>query len=426
MIQNRPALVFRGNDISYYGIISSLASHQLPYYSVLFDWKGSPTWHSSKSSLQGTTIVIPNPYEHPLNAAESLEKQLKVICGKIHSKLIAIPSSDTNLTFIVDYWEIFSSYLAVMGSPEFDDPRTDVLNKARCMHLLNSGSENLAPISFRCARQEDIAEIVNEVTYPAIYKPSTKDYGQSFYRSHNGSKAVECATPQKLLEALDNELKANFELVVQEKILFDNLEDEVPFYLYADKNHKIRMAATGKKNYVYPHPFGTALSLQLSWEPDLLDLANKVVKKINWTGILMIEFIRDKKDGRFKVVELNTRPWLFNGFYQLLGFNFVNLLMQDFNDQLKYPSDQLVFPDDRLLCRNPVHIDLIGILRALNIENIEYLRKWLSTQGNEQSFAYQYSQETNVFESVMYAASEVSKLSYEDIYSVTHLVHCDQ
>jgi hypothetical protein len=67
--------------------------------------------------------------------------------------------------------------------------------------------------------------------------------------------------------ALKRELNDGFDIIVQEKVVFDTVYDEIPFYLYADANGKIRMAANGIKELIDPFPFGTAIVLRFAWLP---------------------------------------------------------------------------------------------------------------------------------------------------------------
>ena len=70
----------------------------------------------------------------------------------------------------------------------------------------------------------------------------------------------------------------------------------------------------------YPHPWGgmTVKGVTESC-PDLLREAFKVFEALNYTGLGHVEFIHDERDGRFKFIEINPRPWGTIGVAQLAG-----------------------------------------------------------------------------------------------------------
>jgi predicted ATP-grasp superfamily ATP-dependent carboligase len=208
------------------------------------------------------------------------------------------------------------------------------------------------------------------MVYPCVYKPAVKDVGQTFYRVHNMMKAIECEDPQSLEEALHREVDAGFELVVQEKILFDSALEEIPFYVYADEHHEIRLATSAIKEEIRPFPFGTATVLRLDWNPELLFHAKAIVRALKWRGLLMIEFIKDRKDGQWKVVEVNVRPWLFNDFFRQSGFDYLGYLVDDLRGEL-HRRPKLHRPQSTGWAREHAHTDLLQELHGLREENGE-------------------------------------------------------
>ncbi len=366
-----PAIVFRGNDICFLGIIRSLAKSGIPHRSVIFTWPGAKTWWSEKSDFYNKDILISNPFTDPFLALDELIRAGKQLLSKWGQPLLAIPSSDTNLMFLLDNEEILSPYFTLMGDKKFTSYRNDVAHKYQCFKLLSESPLNLCPATFHCKKASDISDIIKKISYPAIFKPSTKDYGQSFYVNYKGLKAVECETQNDLCTGLNDCMRKGFDIIAQEKVLFDRVEDEIPFYAYVDRDHNIRMAATGIKELIQPYPFGTATILKLSWHPELLSIAQEVVRSLRWRGIIMIEFIRDKRDGCWKVIEINVRPWLFVGFYERFGLNYPAMLYRDWQFGLESYEDKIVCPSEKILSMSPIHIDLQRLYINFEEEQLE-------------------------------------------------------
>ena len=208
-----PVVVLRSNDICFLGILRCCRDAGLETVSIIFDWPQAPVWYSSHSDCLGERHQIPNPYTDADGAAESLRKILAELYSRYGEKLMVLPSSDTNLMFVMDYFHLFGEYIRIMGGRSFESPRRDVVHKHACATLLAETEPGLAPRTLRCRNTGDIEMILDDIIYPAIYKPAVKDYGQEFYRAHNGSKAIECADPSELRLGLEQEMEAGFDLV---------------------------------------------------------------------------------------------------------------------------------------------------------------------------------------------------------------------
>lgn len=357
-ISHPPLIVIRGSDICFLGIIRSCRAANIPVVAITFTWPSAPQWYSEYSDCLDERYEIANPFTDAELASDQLKSILQKLFSKWEKKLMMLPSSDTNYMFLLDYFEKFSEYICLMGDKDFAQPRYDVMHKASCSELLMSNAPEVVPKTLRCHKAEDIDFVVENMVFPAVYKPAVKDYGQTFYQKHDGNKAIEVSSAAELRVALAREIADGFDLVVQEKIFFDSVYDEIPFYLYADASGEIRMAANGIKELIEPFPYGTAIILRLAWFPELLELAKKVVNALEYRGILMIEFVKDTKDGRWKVIEVNPRHWLFNGFYQRQGINFTECLYRDMHGQL---PEKAVVPAPSVLAEKPLHVDLQAV-----------------------------------------------------------------
>jgi len=351
-----PLVVLRSNDCCFLGIARGCAAAGIPIVPVTFDWPGAGPWHSERSGVVRDPVRIPNPYQHAEAACIAMMALGERLLARYGERLMVVPSSDTNLMFLLDHYQRLSPWFRLAGSPDFDAPRRDVVRKDSAARLMAAGGVAI-PRTLACLKEGDIEPVAAEISYPCVYKPVEKDYGQTFYAAHRGIKAIECRDADELRERLDQEIADGFELVVQEKIRFRSVEDEIPFYLYADADHRIRMAATGIKEKIQPFPYGTATVLRLSWHEALLPLAEQVVRALRWRGILMIEFIRDLTDDVWKVIEVNARPWLCVDFYRRSGLNYVQALYEDWRGETAaWPS--LCTPDPALLACSPVQISL--------------------------------------------------------------------
>lgn len=352
MSSREPVVVLRSNDICYLGIIRSCAAANVPVISIIFDWEGSGPWYSEHSRHFTESHTIPNPYEYPVAAAAALSEIGEVLKERFGSRLLVLGSSDTNLMFLRDNLEVFSEYFRFMGDRPLELGQFDLLDKGICSARFDE-AEVAQPLSVSVSSLENIEEVLANMRFPCVYKPAVKDYRQSFYAAHAGNKAVSVTDASALRVALQSEVEAGFRLLVQEKVEFEGPLEEIPFYLYADKKGKIVQAATAIKEKLQPHPFGTATVLRLSYHPDLLAKAQAVVDALEYRGILMIEFIRDRKDGIWKVIEINPRPWLFVDFFRRCGLNYLACLFDDRDGRMPVAEQKVPENSDNV---SPVHL----------------------------------------------------------------------
>jgi hypothetical protein len=54
-----------------------------------------------------------------------------------------------------------------------------------------------------------------------------------------------------------------------------------------------------------------------------------LLETVSYRGIFSAEFKRDSRDGRFRLIEINTRPWIYIQFADKCGINFCDLYIRD-------------------------------------------------------------------------------------------------
>ena len=381
-----PLLVLRSSDICFLGILRACKHADIPVVPITFTWPTAPVWYSELSTGFYDHREISNPFTDPDKAVKQLTAIFKSLSEQYQTKLMVLPSSDTNMMFLMDHFAHFEPFVVMMGNAAFSSPREDVIHKHAFSELLASNCPNLVPLTMRCSQAEHIQHVVENMIYPAVYKPAVKDYGQTFYQTHQGNKAILCDTPKELEKCLTEEMAAGFDLVVQEKLIFDTVYEEIPFYLYANSESRITMAGNGIKELIEPFPFGTAIILRFAWYPELLELAQEVVSALSYHGILMIEFLRDKKDNQWKVVEVNPRHWLFNGFYQRIGLNYSKALYDDMLESSNTDTE-LVTASSEVIEKNFTHVDLYAVAESWSRDNgdmtfDQYLSKLDAIEGS--------------------------------------------
>ena len=358
----KPEIVIaRANDTSFLGHLRTCGENGSNLTSVVHTWDGAGEWYSEKSKWFEKVERFPNPAasdQEYVSQLVALGKNLGESSGSIP---FCIPSSDTNLEVFLRHEEQLGGVYRMMGSRDWDRFPSQITDKVECAKILNEVIPDHVP---RCAEFVDGMNF-DEFRLPVIVKPRRKDYSQSFYQRHNSLKALKLETREEIAAELAGK-GANDNLLIQEYVSFESKFNEIPFYAYADSESNIRLAATGIKELIQPWPYGTATVLRLTYHEELLELSRKVAKALKWRGPLMIEFIRDFEDGTWKIIEINTRPWLFHRFYTRHGIDFMGIFLKDIvgelpaGEDIKTPDSSLV-GDDGL--SGPLHIDIEKLFR---------------------------------------------------------------
>lgn len=378
--QRIPVVVIRSNDCSFLGIVRSLWRHKIPSICITYTWPTAPVWYSQQSPLTRANFSIENPHSDEGAAIQGLMQVGRNLFSQYGQKLLIVPSSDTSLMFLCKYEDQLLQFFSVAGSKVWDQCRQDVITKDRCAETLRANGIP-TPMSFGCRGEDDIHALSQKIGYPCVYKPAIKDFAQTFYKQHQGLKAVRCENATELLQQLSFEISLGHELIVQDFVEFESASDEVPAYCYFDEHHDLILFSTGFKANIHPEPFGTAIELELTYNTQLEPLCAKIGKTLHWRGPLMIEFIKEPKSGIWQVIEINTRPWLMSDFYARSGLNYSATMYADYyGDQLERKRPSLT-----LLATKPLHIDCHALVQKTGM-SLANLTSYLERKNNKISF----------------------------------------
>ena len=417
-MMNVPVVAIRANDISYLGLNRALNSIEgVDLYSVSFTWEGAPVWYSDLSNCLGNKIEIPNPAVNQKDSLAALVTLGRDIKAKYNHKALVFCSSDVNQIFFHENESILSNYYCLLGDSTYSDFRSDVTDKGRFFEKIQTTYPELVPISESFYSPECLYKLEKWSTFPCILKPTVKDLSQSFYKTHGGDKAVLCETRSDLENKLTNLLESGFSLLVQDFIPFGDETDEMPTYTYFDADGNLRIYANCIKDVIYPPKFGTAISVIQSFSEELIEPSKKIGNLIKWNGPLMIEFVKDRRDNSLKVLEINTRPWLFHDFYRFTDLPFVTYSALEFANSLPTFKETITPNVKHLHSRN---IDLISLTNYFFKNNIHEsittkektlsLIKFCKSNHNALYFAHHDPEDVEPFNHVLNDVADLHKL----------------
>jgi predicted ATP-grasp superfamily ATP-dependent carboligase len=197
---------------------------------------------------------------------------------------------------------------------------------------------------------EELEEI--EIGFPVILKPTEKE---PFF-SATGKKAIRADNRGQLVaeyaRAMDLTSGAS-SIMVQELIAGGSRNLYSVGSLSRDGELLARVVARRPRQH--PMDFGQATTFAETVDiPELEESAGKILGAIGYHGLSEVEFMFDDEDGKYKLIEINARPW---GWHTLAIAAGVDLPYLSFRDMLGEKIRQNGFAKDakwvRLLTDTP-------------------------------------------------------------------------
>jgi D-aspartate ligase len=144
------------------------------------------------------------------------------------------------------------------------------------------------------------------ITFPAIIKPAISVHLQYALRL----KALPVCSQSELLASyrLAREVMQADEILIQEIIPGDG---QTQYSLGAFcRGGQILSSLTARRRRQYPIDYGLGSSFVEAVEvPAISQLAAQLLGSLGVTGMVEVEFKYDQRDGRYKLLDINMRPW---------------------------------------------------------------------------------------------------------------------
>ena len=235
----------------------------------------------------------------------------------------AILAHDVDVVFPTDHYTTLSvSQFRDEFRPRAAVPVVDyeTLTEAEDKERLLAVADDLdisIPETYRPKSAEEVATVATEISYPAVVKAvrSVGAYGVQYVD-----------TPEQLREVCtrDGTSTIHFETtrpLVQEFVPGDIHDANVLF------DHGEPVATfTSTRVSTFPPSGGRSVVSQSTHEPELAELATRLMERLDWHGVAEAEFKLDSRDSRPKLLEVNPRIWGNVGLSISSGVDFPTLL----------------------------------------------------------------------------------------------------
>jgi predicted ATP-grasp superfamily ATP-dependent carboligase len=139
--------------------------------------------------------------------------------------------------------------------------------------------------------------------FPVVVKPA-------FSKIEDGERIISAgvmyaANQGELSRLYETKPELRYPSLIQELIVGEGTG------LFTLFDHDRHLALFSHRRLLEKPPLGgvSVLSESVSLDDEMVDAAGKLLSEVQWPGIAMVEFKRDIRDGRAKLMEINGRFW---------------------------------------------------------------------------------------------------------------------
>lgn len=316
-----PGAVVLGSDFKALGVARSLGRRGVPI--VVVDNTPRSAWYSRY-------VIRRLPWSGAMEGENFRDFLLEAARAHALDGWILLPMQDEAVEFVARHHDALAAtyQLATQG--------WDVLRWAcdkRLTHRLAAEAGVPYPRTWYPVAAADLERL--DIAYPVIVKPAI-------------SVHLQYATRLKALPARNlDELRAQYtfaagiipadEIMIQETIPGVGRQQFSVAAYCRDGEPLVRM--TARRTRQYPIDYGLGSSFVEAVEvPELYELAEALLHGMGVTGMVEVEFKQDVRDGRYKLLDINVRPWGWHTLGRACGLDFPYIQYRDLTGQPVEPA----------------------------------------------------------------------------------------
>ena len=175
---------------------------------------------------------------------------------------------------------------------------------------------------------EHLARGVEEIGFPCIFKPVESLAFKTRFRRH----VLEIGSAEELREVYAKVDDCGT-LMLQD-IVPGGDEELYTLGSYLDAQSRPLAQFTGHKLRQHPPQFGHVSMAVSKWVPELAEAGLRLLHELGYHGVSQVEFKRDPRDGRYRLMEVNARHWMWHSLATACG---VNLSLAAYRDAVGHP-----------------------------------------------------------------------------------------
>lgn len=238
-------------------------------------------------------VYCPDPVNDWVNFSAWIKTQ--VLQGQYD---LVLPLSDYPTMALVEQQTRLASSMAIPIPPEKSCAIAH--DKLELIRLAASLGIDV-PQTWCPVNREDVETLGRSIDFPCVLKlrKGAGAIGLSFPRS-----ALELLACYDKLGSISDSVFSTDRPLIQEYI-----PGQIHDACFLFNRGKPRAAITQVRLASHPRTGGVGIYNQTTDQPELREKAELLLSTLNWHGPAMVEFKRDDRDGKFKLMEINARYW---------------------------------------------------------------------------------------------------------------------
>jgi predicted ATP-grasp superfamily ATP-dependent carboligase len=274
--------------------------------------------------------------------------------------------------------------------PAPDAAKLDLLQQ-KSWQLARAAEANVAaPLTLYPSSASEAREAAKEIGFPLFVKPSEPI---AFRKVYPRRRVFSCDSMAGLDEAY--EMAAPYAPMLQEVVPGGDKElYTVGSYLGSEGRalgifcgRKLRQTPRSRK--LVPRGVGSCRHGEALWLPELVEDSLRLLEVCAYTGISQVEFKRDPRDGRYKLMEINPRLWMWHTLAAACGVNLAHIAYLDLTGRPSEPRTSegrrkqwaiTLMRGERPIIARPPFVEPVLSLRDLK-PALVYLYRYLKNFG---------------------------------------------
>lgn len=230
-------------------------------------------------------------YPSPAENAKAFSKELLKYVAKNKTDVLITVADHASLAVSRRLRE-FRQYVRVAIPPY--ETLIKAVDKAQTMQICE---ETYYPVTVLPGKVSEIYSLSKKMSYPLVVKP----------RFSSGSRGLKYATNSSQLIRLFKTTTNTYGVpLIQEYIPGDKIYGVGALL---NQESKPRAAFVYKRLRQFPVSGGPSTYRMSVLNPTVLELGLKILQKMQWYGVAMLEFKIDPRDSKPKLMEINPRFW---------------------------------------------------------------------------------------------------------------------
>jgi D-aspartate ligase len=180
------------------------------------------------------------------------------------------------------------------------------------------------------ASADEARAAAEELGFPILVKPRHPDG----FKRRFGGQAFRCQTLEEVDRAYSD--AEPFGPMLQEHVPGGD-EELYSLGSYLSEDGEPLGLFSGRKLVQVPPEVGTCRIGEAVWVQEVVDAGLRVLRELGFHGLSQVEFKRDPRNGRFKLMEVNPRLWQWHGLATACGVDLPLIAYRDLTGEKVEP-----------------------------------------------------------------------------------------